>query len=130
MRARSRLVQKLHAIIPVTILCALSVNCSRPADSFYASAEAGKKVIAIEVNDINKVTTTLIGPTDTEGCVAMTRSPSSGVLYSMCGPGINKPGPQQLATIDPKTGHATSVGMVIDGLQVMTLEFAPNGTLY
>lgn len=130
MRARSGLVQRLHGIIPVAILCALSVNCGRPADSFYASAEAGKKLIAIEVHDINKVTMTLVGPTDTVGCVAMARAPSSGVLYSVCGPGVYAPGSQQLATIDQKTGHATSFGMVTDGLQVMALEFAANGTLY
>ena len=130
MRVRSGLVQRLRGIVPVTILCAVSVNCGQPTDSFYATAADGTKLITIEVRDINKVTTKLVGPTDTVGCVAMTLSPSSGALYSMCGRGVLEPGPQQLATIDPKTGHATLVGMVIDGLQVMGLEFAPNGTLY
>jgi hypothetical protein len=40
------------------------------------------------------------------------------------------PGRQQLATIDPKTGHATLFGTEVYNLQVMGLEFAPDGTLY
>jgi DNA-binding beta-propeller fold protein YncE len=40
------------------------------------------------------------------------------------------PGPQQLATIDPKTGHATMFGAPVEKLNVMALEFAPDGTLY
>jgi DNA-binding beta-propeller fold protein YncE len=40
------------------------------------------------------------------------------------------PGPQQLATIDPKTGHATMFGEPVEKLNVMALEFAPDGTLY
>ena len=40
------------------------------------------------------------------------------------------PGPQQLATIDPKTGHAAMFGAPVEKLNVMALEFAPDGTLY
>jgi DNA-binding beta-propeller fold protein YncE len=40
------------------------------------------------------------------------------------------PGPQQLATIDAKTGHATMFGVPVENLNVMGLEFAPDGTLY
>ena len=40
------------------------------------------------------------------------------------------PGPQQLATIDAKTGHATMFGAPVEELNVMALEFAPDGTLY
>jgi DNA-binding beta-propeller fold protein YncE len=43
----------------------------------------------------------------------------------MMGPGL-----QQLSTIDPKTGHATLFGSEVYNLQVMGLEFAPDGTLY
>jgi DNA-binding beta-propeller fold protein YncE len=40
------------------------------------------------------------------------------------------PGPQQLATIDPRTGHANMFGAPLEKLNVMGLEFAPDGTLY
>jgi len=33
-------------------------------------------------------------------------------------------------TIDPKTGHATMFGAPVEKLNVMALEFAPDGTLY
>jgi DNA-binding beta-propeller fold protein YncE len=131
MRAKCRRAWRLCGIVPGAIVCLVSMGCARarPTDSFYASAEGGTKLITLEVRDINNVTTTLIGPTEAVGCVPMALSPS-GVLYSMCGPGVAQVGPQQLATIDPKTGHATPFGMVTNGLTVMGLEFAPNGTLY
>jgi hypothetical protein len=57
----------------------------------------------------------------------------SGTLYSVCGANQGPAGlfgPQQLATIDLKTGHATLFGEVTLGLAVMSLTFGPDGTLY
>jgi DNA-binding beta-propeller fold protein YncE len=86
--------------------------------------------LSVEVGDRNKVTITPIGPMDAVGCASLARSPS-GTLYSVCGPGILKPDqPQQLATVDTKTGKATPFGKPITGLQVMAVKFAPDGTLY
>jgi DNA-binding beta-propeller fold protein YncE len=109
------------------LMCAVSAACGEATDAFYATAD--NKLITIQVRDTNDVTVTPVGDLGAEGCGAIGRSPS-GALYSVCGPGIAKPGPQQLATLDPKTGRATTVGMVVEGLQVMGLEFAPDGTLY
>jgi DNA-binding beta-propeller fold protein YncE len=120
-------VTTVSGVLPLALLCAMCVNCGRATDDvFYAIAD--NKLITIEVRDVNDITTNVVGPTGSEGCAAIVRSPS-GALYSVCGSTV-KPGPQQLASIDPKTGHATRVGMVVEGLQVMGLEFAPNGTLY
>jgi DNA-binding beta-propeller fold protein YncE len=98
---------------------------------FYATVGSPDKpqLITIEVRDTNDVTIAPVGPMDAFGCASLARS-AQAVVYSVCGPGIAKPGPQQLATIDPKTGHATAFGTVVEGLQVMALEFAPDGTLY
>jgi hypothetical protein len=117
------------ALVASVILSAGSTSCRRASDFFYASVEMGTKLIQIEVQDINKITTKLIGQTGTVGCISLALSPS-GTLYSMCGPGAGSPGPQQLATIDVHTGHANPFGMVVNGLTVMALKFAPDGTLY
>jgi hypothetical protein len=116
-------------IVPAIILYVAGAGCRRGPDHFYASAEMGTKMIHIEVQDANKVTTKLIGQTGTVGCISMALSPS-GTLYSMCGPGAGSPGLQQLATIDLSTGHANTFGMSTSGLTVMALKFAPDGTLY
>jgi len=109
----------------------VSVGCGRQSDDqLYSTAGPEGKLLRFEVHDVNKVTTTVVGLMGTEGCGSLARS-STGVLYSICGPGISRPGPpQKLSTIDTKTGHATMFGNVIERLQVMGLEFAPDGTLY
>ena len=127
MRVTFGLVRRIRGIGSLAIVCAASMNCGQATDdSLYATA--GGQLLAIEVRDSNTVTTTPVGPIG-EGCGSIAQA-ASGVLYSVCGPGIAKIGPQQLATIDPKTGHATMVGPVVEGLQVMGIEFAPSGTLY
>jgi DNA-binding beta-propeller fold protein YncE len=127
MDVRLESVPTARRIAPLALVCALCVGCGAATDdAFYATAD--NKLITIEVRDTNNVTVTPVGPIGTDGCASIVRSPS-GVLYSVCG-STGKPGPQQLATIDPKTGHATTTGTVVDGLQVMGLEFAPDGTLY
>ena len=50
-----------------------------------------------------------------------------GTLYSVCGSLF---GAQRLATIDLNTGQANLFGTPVRGLAVMSLTFAPDGTLY
>src|SRR4030095_2707110 len=98
-------------------------------DRFYATAGPDNKLVSIEISDGSKVTITPIGATGARGCGSVALS-NDGILYSVCGPGLMGPGLQQLAKIDPKTGHATLFGSEVYNLQIMGLEFAPNGTLY
>ena len=130
----------------LAVLCASTIGCSgrgaRGVDRFYGivnSPAADGKLVSIDVRDQNDVTITPIGAIGMYGCTSVALS-SQGTLYSVCGPanfadteskfGCMTPGPQQLATIDPKTGHATMFGAPIEKLNVMALEFAPDGTLY
>jgi hypothetical protein len=96
---------------------------------FYSTAGFGAELFSIQVN-FGQVTTKDIGPTDGGNCTSLAVSPS-GVLYSVCGPFT---GPQQLATLDVKTGHATLFGVPIPGpgpgLNVMATTFGPDGVLY
>ena len=78
---------------------------------------------AIEVNG-SRVTTTDIGPTGF--CASLAISPS-GTLLTMCGPLF---GTEQLASLDPRTGHATIFGVPVSGLAVMSMTFGPDGTLF
>src|SRR6476469_6325221 len=123
----------VRGILPMAVLCASTMGCSGSeagtADRFYATAGPENKLVSIQISDGSKVTITPIGATGTVGCGSVALSPD-GTLYSVCGPGILGPGRQQLAKIDPKTGHATLFGSEVFNLQVMGLEFAPNGTLY
>jgi DNA-binding beta-propeller fold protein YncE len=133
-------------VLPMAVLCASTVACGgstgRNVDRFYGiinSPAADGKLVSIEVRDRNDVTITPIGTIGTFGCTSVALS-KEGTLYSVCGPnnfvdtqhkyGCMTPGPQQLATIDPKTGQATMFGVPVEKLNVMALEFAPDGTLY
>jgi len=129
MRVKDGLVRHFCGLVPLAVLCAASLNCGQgTADTFYANAD--NTLLTIEVRDGNQVTIAPVGPTGAFGCASIARS-ATGTLYSVCGLGIVKPDqPQQLATIDPKTGKATMFGKAVTGLQVMGLEFAPDGTLY
>jgi DNA-binding beta-propeller fold protein YncE len=135
----------VRAILPVAVLCASTTGCSgtaRSVDRFYGivnSPAPDGKLVSIDVRAQNDVTITPIGAVGTFGCTSVALS-SDGTLYSVCGPnefadpqhkfGCMTPGPQQLATIDPHTGHATMFGVPVADLNVMALEFAPDGTLY
>ena len=127
MRTRSGQRRALRGVCAVALMCAASASCGTARDdAFYATG--GDKLLSISVRDGNQVTIAELGPLE-PGCGSLARS-STGILYSMCGIGILKPGPQQLATIDPVTGKANVFGKLFEGLQVMGLEFAPDGTLY
>ena len=136
----------VRGVLLAVLLCASTIGCSgrgaRGVDRFYGivnSPAADGKLVAIDVRDQNDVTITTIGTIGTFGCTSVALS-KEGTLYSVCGPsnfadtqhkyGCMTPGPQQLATIDPKTGHATMFGSPVEKLNVMALEFAPDGTLY
>ena len=135
----------VRAGVLIAALCAFTNNCSgratRTVDRFYGivnSPAADGKLVSIDVRDQNDVTITPIGAIGTYGCTSVALS-KEGTLYSICGPsagadpnkyGCMTPGPQQLATIDPKTGRATMFGASVEKLNVMALEFAPDGTLY
>jgi hypothetical protein len=135
----------VREVLLAVALCASTIGCSGPArgvDRFYGivnSPAADGKLVAIDVRDQNDVTITPIGTIGAFGCTSVALS-KEGTLYSVCGPGdfadtqqkygCMTPGPQQLATIDPKTGRATMFGAPVEKLNVMALEFAPDGTLY
>src|SRR5437870_2817839 len=131
MCARTGWARSVRGIVSAALLCAVSVGCGQQSDDqLYSTAGPEGKLLRFDVRDVNKVTMTVVGLMGTEGCASLARS-SAGVLYSVCGPGILRPGqPQNLSTIDTKTGHATIFGKLIERLQVMGLEFAPDGTLY
>jgi hypothetical protein len=135
----------VRALLPVALLCASTIGCSgttRGVDRFYGivnSPAPDARLVSIDVREQHDVTITPIGTVGTFGCTSVALS-SQGTLYSVCGPndfadpqhkyGCMTPGPQQLATIDPQTGHATLFGAPVEDLNVMALEFAPDGTLY
>ena len=142
---RARLMAVL-GMVSSAFLCASTLGCSgrtaRSVDRFYGivnSPAADGKLVSIDVRDQNDVTITPIGTIGAFGCTSVALS-KQGTLYSVCGPvdfvdsqhkyGCMTPGPQQLATIDPKTGRATMFGSPVEKLNVMALEFAPDGTLY
>lgn len=135
----------LRAVLPIAVLCVSTIGClgrARSGDRFYGivnSPAADGKLVSIDVRNQNDVTITPIGTIGTFGCTSVALS-KEGTLYSICGPanfadtqhkyGCMTPGPQQLATIDPQTGHATMFGAPVEKLNVMALEFAPDGALY
>ena len=113
-----------RGIVPIAVLCASTIGCSgraRTGDRFYGivnSPAADAKLVSIDVRDHNEVTIAPIGAIGTFGCTSVALS-KQGTLYSICGPadfadtqhkyGCMTPGPQQLATIDPKT-----VGLLLE----------------
>lgn len=123
-------------VASVLMLCAVAAACgSATDDALYATipgetAVAPGRLVTLEIKGINKLTTTIVGSFSAGGCASLARS-TAGVMYSVCGPGIAKPDlPQQLNTVDLKTGKTTPVGNSFQGLQVMALEFSSDGTLY
>ena len=112
---------------PAAILCAVSASPVQASNLFYTTCCFGsgsEKLIAINVQDVNHITTTVIGPIGVTAALAL--SPS-GTLYGMVG---NLFVSQQLATIDRATGKTTLFGVPVAGLAVMAMGFAPDGTLY
>jgi hypothetical protein len=120
-----------RTIFSIVLSFGAAATAGQAADLFYTTSGAGTglkngaELFEIEVAR-GEITFRDVGPTYGGDCASLALSPS-GKLYSMCGPLF---GAQQLATIDPKTGTATLFGMPVPGLSVMSMAFAPNGTLY
>lgn len=130
-RAMSRLTKRVFGSLAasVAILCAVSASPVQAGDLFYTTCcynGLGDDLIAINVQNVNHITTTLIGPICCGGTAALALSPS-GTLYGIVG---NLFVSQQLATIDRATGNTTLFGVPVVGLSVMAMAFAPDGTLY
>ena len=120
-------------ISPSAALAAVSVRHGGAESLFYTTSGAGTglpngaEIFAIAVSGA-KVTTRDIGPTYGGDCGSLALS-RHGTLYSMCGD-LFGPRPQQLATIDKKTGRAHLFGVPVPGLAVMAMAFGRDGTLY
>jgi hypothetical protein len=141
-RSRTRFANPaLWAIAVVGILCAVAATksaASRPEDDeeakqvFYTTSDSTgeAEIWAIEISH-GKITTRDVGSTGGGDCVSLALSPTTGELYSMCGPLF---GNQQLATIDLRTGQANLFGIPNGGqsyqLAVMAMTFGADGTLY
>jgi DNA-binding beta-propeller fold protein YncE len=127
-RSMSRLTKRVVGSLAASaaILCAVSVSPVQASDLFYTTCCTGADLIAINAQNVNHITTTLVGPICCGGTAALALSPS-GTLYGMVG---NLFVSQQLATIDRATGNTTLFGIPVAGLAVMAMMFSPDGTLY
>ena len=127
----SRSTKRVFSLLAVSaaILCALSSSPVQASELFYTTCcfnGSSDNLLAINVQNVNHITTTFIGPICCGGTAALALS-SSGTLYGMVGQLFVS---QQLATIDPATANTTLVGVPVAGLAVMAMGFAPDGTLY
>jgi len=105
----------------------------RDNSRLFAIAPISSELLAI---DIEKGTTTVIGPEGQPGGAALAITPDGKAAYTIVRavtgfpPGVNGLD-AQLAKIDLKTGKAKLVGGLMGGnLSVMGMTFAPNGVLY
>jgi hypothetical protein len=108
-------------------------NDGRIGSTLFATGQIGTVLLAI---DVEKGTTTIVGPTGQLGGVALAITPDGKSAYTVVSAvtgfpagvnGLNA----QLAKIDLKTGAAKLVGGPMGGnLSVMGMTFAPNGVLY
>ena len=120
-------------VSPSAAAATISVRHDGATSLFYTTSGAGTglpngaEIFAIAVNGAT-VTTRDIGTTYGGDCGSLALSPH-GTLYSMCGD-LFGPRPQQLATIDKKTGRAHLFGVGVPGLAVMAMTFGRDGTLY
>jgi hypothetical protein len=129
MRSKSAL-QILSSLGLLLVVYGAASGCGQASTNDVLYATVPDKLVTLSIHGISKTTTTVVGATGAPGCASLARS-NAGVMYSICGAGIMMPAaPQQLATIDLKTGHATLFGQPAMGLAIMGLEFSPDGTLY
>ncbi len=126
----------VSAVIAVAVTTAGTGSAARAEGNsavFYTTSGAGQglpngaEIFAFQVSG-SKITTRDIGPTYGSDCASLALS-LSGTLYSMCGP-LFGPQPQQLATINQRTGRANLFGTAVSKLAVMAMAFGPNGILY
>ena len=130
MRSRLAPIHILATLGVLVVECGAASGCGQASTNDILYATVPDKLVTLRIHGINKTTTTVLGATGATGCMSLARS-NVGVMYSICGAGNMMPSaPQQLATIDLKTGHATLFGKSAMGLAIMGLEFSPDGTLY
>jgi hypothetical protein len=105
----------------------------RGNSTLFATGRMGTVLLAI---DVQKGTTTVVGPTGQAGSIALAITPDGKVAYTIAKavagfpPGVTG-ADAQLAKINLATGAATLVGDSMGGnLSVMGMTFAPNGVLY
>ena len=97
----------------------------RDNSTLFATGRVGTVLLAI---DVEKRTTTVIGPTGQPGSIALAITPDGKAGYTIAKFGGAA---AQLAKINLATGAATLVGAPMGGnLSVMGMTFAPNGVLY
>jgi len=128
----SRLIKRVFGLLAASaaILCTGSISPLQASELFYTTCcfdGTKNDLVAINVQDVNHITTTLIGEICCGGTAALALS-SSGTLYGMVGNPFFVS--QQLATIDRATGKTTLFGVPVPGLAVMAMGFSPDGTLY
>lgn len=110
-----------------------SAKHDRDNSTLFATAQVGAVLLAI---DVEKGTTTVIGPLGQPGSAALAITRSGKAAYTVASavtgfpPGVNG-ADAQLAKINLATGAATLVGSPMGGnLGVMGMTFAPDGVLY
>ena len=122
-------------ILGSAVPAAARENAKRDRDNstLFATGQIGTVLLAI---DVERGTTTVIGPTGQPGSAALAITRNGKAAYSVASAvtgfpaGINGAN-AHLAKIDLATGAATLVGGPMGGnLSVMGLTFAPNGVLY
>jgi hypothetical protein len=125
----------LLIVLGFAVPAAAGENPKRDRDNstLFATGRIGAVLLAI---DVEKGTTTVIGPTGQPGSVALAITRDGKAAYTIAKavkgfpPGVTG-ADAQLAKIDLATGAATLVGGPMGGnLSVMGLTFAPNGVLY
>ena len=131
-RSMSRLIKRVFGLLAASaaILCTGSISPLQASELFYTTCcfnGSSNNLVAINVQDVNHITTTLIGEICCGGTAALALS-SSGTLYGMVGNPFFVS--QQLATIDRATGNTTLFGVPVPGLAVMAMGFSPDGILY
>ncbi len=122
-------------VLGFAVPAAASENSKHDRDNstLFATGQIGAVLLAI---DVEKGTTTIVGPTGQLGGVALAITPDGKSAYTVVSAvtgfpagvnGLNA----QLAKIDLKTGAAKLVGGLMGGnLSVMGMTFGPNGVLY
>jgi hypothetical protein len=117
----------LLMILAFAMPAAADQNSKHAGDNrtLFATGQSGAVLLAI---DVERGTTSVIGPTGRPGSLALAITPDGAAAYTVA----NFRSPlAQLAKLDLSTGAATLVGNPMGGnLQVMGLTFAPDGVLY
>ena len=129
-RSMSRLIKRVFGLLAASaaILCTGSISPLQASELFYTTCcfnGSSNNLVAINVQDVNHITTTLIGEICCGGTAALALS-SSGTLYGMVGNPFFVS--QQLATIDRATGNTTLFGVPVPGWRSWLWGSPPTGS--